>query len=73
MTLREARHRKGFSLGELADLAGCTQPYLSMLERGERQPESISYKLAITISRALDVDPQQLFGPQSSKRARKVA
>lgn len=36
--LREARKQKGLTQEELGDLAGLHDTYISLLERGQRQP-----------------------------------
>lgn len=50
--IREARKNKGLSQLALAEKCGCNRNYISMLERGERNP---SYKSLVMIAQGLGV------------------
>lgn len=66
--MRSARLRKRLSINELARRVGCPQPYLSMLEHGHRSVAKVSYRRAVRIARALDVDPEAIFGEEADAR-----
>lgn len=65
-----ARRRHDFTQIELAMLLGCTQQYVSRVERGlERQ---CSEQFAADLARRLDLDPRDVFdGVPSTKRKRR--
>jgi DNA-binding XRE family transcriptional regulator len=50
--LRELRHRRGATLGEIARRAGVSPQYLSEVERGIKEPSS---QMIAAIARALEV------------------
>jgi transcriptional regulator with XRE-family HTH domain len=56
--IREQRRKAQMSLRKLAERAGVSNPYLSQIERGMRQP---SAKILKGIARALEVSADQLF------------
>lgn len=56
--LRLIRKRNGISQEALADLAEFDRTYISMLERGKRNP---SLTCIATISRALNISPKELM------------
>ena len=56
--LQEARLDKGFSQEKLADLSGLDRSYISMLERGLRQPTINSL---FSISKILEVKPSAII------------
>jgi len=56
--LSELRARAGLSLRELGRLCGLSEPYLSDLERGRRQPPPL--KVVLILARALGADPYPL-------------
>lgn len=57
--IRERRLRQPFTLIELADRAGLSQPFLSQVENGRARPSMASlYRIAS----ALGTTPQALFG-----------
>ncbi|MGH4010736.1 MAG: helix-turn-helix domain-containing protein [Pseudonocardiaceae bacterium] len=58
--LREIRQWRGKSLRVVAELAGITESYLSLLERGKRPLNSRS--LAEALAAALEVAPGELTG-----------
>ena len=55
--IREIRIRKNMTQAELAAQCGCNRNYISMLERGERNP---SYKSLVMIAKGLGVKIQKL-------------
>lgn len=57
--IRRRRRDKHFSQVQLAALAGCTQQYISLIERG--LDRDISEKIAERICRYLDVDLEDYF------------
>ena len=60
--IRERRLRQPFTLIELADRAGLSQPFLSQVENGRARPSMASlYRIAS----ALGTTPQALFGGQA--------
>ncbi len=56
--IREQRRKAHLSLRNLADRAGVSNPYLSQIERGMRQP---SAKILKGIATALQVSAETLF------------
>jgi len=56
--VRLVRTAKGVTQKELAERAGCTANYLSMVERGDRRP---SIKLVGGIASSLDVPVAEIF------------
>lgn len=57
--LREIREYRGKSLAVIAGLAGISESYLSMLERGVRALDRRS--LIVALANALEVSPSELF------------
>lgn len=55
--IRAVRLNKGLTQAELADRCACNRNYISMLERGERNP---SYKSLVMIAKGLGVKLQKL-------------
>lgn len=55
--IREVRLQKKLSQVELASQCGCNRNYISMLERGERNP---SYKSLMMIANGLGVKIQKI-------------
>lgn len=55
--IRELRIKKNLTQKELADKCECNRNYISMLERGERNP---SYKSLVMIAKGLGVKVQKL-------------
>ena len=53
--LRAQRHQKGFSQEELAHRVGLDRTYISLLERGLRQP---TLGTIVKISSALEMPPE---------------
>jgi len=58
--LRELRHKKGFTLRQLAELAGVDFTYLSKVEN-DRVPYTPAADTIRTLARALGVDPLELL------------
>ncbi|MBD1378872.1 helix-turn-helix domain-containing protein [Metabacillus arenae] len=65
--MRELRQQKGYSISELADLAGVSKSYLSYIERDIQKNPSLQFlqKIAIT----LETDIEYLLGNQSNKNS----
>lgn len=61
--LRGYRNRSGFSQEGLAEAAGLDRSFISMLERGERQP---TLETLFSLARALDVAPSLLIEKTTS-------
>ena len=63
--LRELRQEKGYSISELAELAGVSKSYLSYIERDVQKNPSLQFlrKIAST----LEIDVEVLLGPSSSE------
>lgn len=55
--IRQVRLEKNLTQAELSERCGCNRNYISMLERGERNP---SYKSLIMIAKGLGVKVQKL-------------
>lgn len=58
------RKRLGYTQTDLAGLVGCTQQYISMLERGE--DTDCSEGLARRIAKRLDIDLEEVFDERGS-------
>jgi transcriptional regulator with XRE-family HTH domain len=58
--LREFRHEKGFTLRQLAEMAGVDFTYLSKVEN-EKVPYTPSVDTIRAIARAIGVDPMELL------------
>ncbi|MGM7721151.1 helix-turn-helix domain-containing protein [Metabacillus sp. Hm71] len=67
--LRELRLEKGYSISELAELAGVSKSYLSYIERDVQKNPSLQFlkKIAST----LDIDVEVLLGPSASENQSK--
>ncbi|KKI91450.1 transcriptional regulator [Bacillus sp. SA1-12] len=63
--LRELRVEKGYSISELAELAGVSKSYLSYIERDVQKNPSLQFlrKIAST----LEIDVEVLLGSSSSE------
>lgn len=57
--IRMYRKRKGYSINQLADIAGVSKSYLSKIERGVHRNPSVEFLKKI--SRALKVELKELF------------
>ena len=55
--IRKQRLKKNLTQAELAERCECNRNYISMLERGERNP---SYKSLVMIANGLDVKIEKL-------------
>jgi transcriptional regulator with XRE-family HTH domain len=58
--LRQVRTQLGISQLHLAAAASLSQPYLSDVEQGRRNPSLITIR---TLAQALAVDPRELLAP----------
>jgi transcriptional regulator with XRE-family HTH domain len=65
--LHRVRLRKNFSQREVADKAGVSVSYVSMLERGNRSPPLETIEV---LAKALGVAPLSLFEPIESRARR---
>lgn len=63
--LKELRLEKGYSISELAELAGVSKSYLSYIERDVQKNPSLQFlkKIAST----LETEVEDLLGPSSSE------
>jgi transcriptional regulator with XRE-family HTH domain len=66
--LRLWRAAAGLSLDEASDLTGLSKPYLSRIERGERQPPAltkvqIARRLGVAVCDLFEVEPLEDVGP----------
>jgi DNA-binding XRE family transcriptional regulator len=57
--LKSLRNAKGISQEKLAELSGLDRSYVSLLERGLRQP---SLETLFLIGSALDISPSEIVG-----------
>ncbi|MBZ5749714.1 helix-turn-helix domain-containing protein [Metabacillus rhizolycopersici] len=62
--LRELRQEKGYSISELAELAGVSKSYLSYIERDVQKNPSLQFLKKIASS--LETDVEGLLGTSSS-------
>lgn len=69
--LRRRRRGQGLSQVQLAALAGCTQQYISLIEKGDDR--DVSEKIAEKISRFLNVDLEDYFDERRVSRMPSVA
>jgi XRE family transcriptional regulator, regulator of sulfur utilization len=61
--LRQWRKARGWTLAETSDLTGVSSSYLSLVERGEREPPAA---MKVQIARGLSAKVSDLFpAPQS--------
>ena len=63
LVLRELRQRAGLSQEALADAADVDRTYISLLERGLRQP---TLETLFSLSRALNVSPSTMVSRTAS-------
>lgn len=62
--LKELRQEKGYSISELAELAGVSKSYLSYIERDIQKNPSLQFLQKISFT--LDVDLEYLLGTEKS-------
>ncbi len=58
LVLAETRKKRGVSQEELAEIAGLDRTFISLLERGKRQPSLTSM---LTLAKALNIKPDKLL------------
>ena len=63
--VRRHRHERGLSQERLAEAAGLSQRYLSVLERGENSP---TLNVIVRLAAALHLSPAELLDPISRGR-----
>ena len=63
--VRRHRHERGLSQERLAEAAGLSQRYLSVLERGENSP---TLNVIVRLAAALDLSPAELLDAISRGR-----
>ncbi len=63
--LRELRLRKGYSISELAELAGVSKSYLSYIERDVQKNPSLQFLTKIALT--LGVEVEDLLGSSPSE------
>jgi transcriptional regulator with XRE-family HTH domain len=61
MDLRLARKIASLTQQELAERAGVTDSFISLIESGKRDIRSVGYETVVRIARALGVEPDELF------------
>jgi len=61
MELRTARKIAGLTQQELAERAGITDSFLSLLEAGKRDVRTASYQTVVRLAHALNVEPGDLW------------
>lgn len=69
MTIRRIRLAAGMTQEQLAEAADCHVNYISMVERGHRNPSALNL---LFIARALRVHPSELFQDITEGRLRKL-
>ncbi|QXT62721.1 helix-turn-helix transcriptional regulator [Tessaracoccus palaemonis] len=68
--LARQRRRLGYTQADLANLVGCTQQYISMIERGADR--DCSEGMALRIANRLDLDLEDVFDARPSLHATTV-
>ena len=58
LVLSESRKKKAISQEQLADITGLDRTFISLLERGQRQPSLTSI---LTLAKALNMGPDKLI------------
>lgn len=66
LRIRELREAKGWTLERLAGIVGVSVPHLSGVERGVK---NVNNHLIIKISKALAVQPHELFARPSDQES----
>jgi len=61
MQLRTARKIAGITQQDLAERAGVTNAFISLLESGKRDIRNTDYATVVRIARALNVTADELF------------
>jgi transcriptional regulator with XRE-family HTH domain len=61
MQLRTARKIAGLTQQDLAERAGVTNAFISLLESGKRDIRTTDYATVVRIARALNVTADELF------------
>jgi transcriptional regulator with XRE-family HTH domain len=61
MDLKIARRIARLTQEELATAAGVDNSFISLLESGKRDIETVNYKTVVLLARALNVSPEELF------------
>ena len=56
--LRRRRLAKGYTMQDVANKAGISKSYYSLIERGERR---VSYELTFKIAKVLNTKPDSIF------------
>ena len=71
MDLRLARKLAGLTQQELADRAGVTNSFISLLEAGKRDIHSATHAHVVRIARALGVEADELWPVRRSTPVRR--
>ena len=61
MDLKVARRIARLTQSELAAAAGVDGSFISLLESGKRDIETVNYRTVALLARALNVTPEELF------------
>lgn len=70
LRIKELREKHGYSINELAEIAGVSKSYLSYLERDLQKNPSL--KFLSKIASALVIDVEELLAPPSTEAAQLV-
>jgi len=70
MLLKLARKVAGLTQAELAEAAGVTKSFISLLESGHRDLRSVGYETVARIADTLGVSPEDLF-PLAARKAQR--
>ena len=61
MDLKVARRIARLTQSELAAAAGVDDSFISLIESGKREIETVNYRTVVLLARALNVTPEELF------------
>ena len=71
MFLKLARKVAGLTQAELAEKAGVTNSFISLIESGKRDIRSVGYETVARIADTLGVSPEDLF-PLTDRKSRRT-
>lgn len=71
MLLKLARKVAGLTQAELAEKAGVTNSFISLIESGKRDIRSVGYETVARIAETLNVSPEDLFPLDARKSQRR--
>jgi len=70
MDLRIARKIASLTQQQLAQRAGVTNSFISLIENGHRDIRTVGYETVVRLARALGVEPDELFPVSRRANAR---